>query len=194
MKHKFVYLLIIILLLFSVRSEACVGRILSIGIVDSVNESLLAELISVLVNERTGTTVNIKVFDDFAEIYDAVKKEEIGVVIENTDHAMSMLNMPKNEDEKKDYDISKAEFKDKLSLTMLKPFGFISGKEGEGKNYYSAVVTEDVLINFPALPRVINKLKNISADKRFNKVLTSVRTGKKGKRAARDFLKKKKLI
>ncbi|MEN8265274.1 MAG: hypothetical protein ABFR82_17645 [Nitrospirota bacterium] len=194
MKHKFIYLLISLLLLFSVRSEACVGRILSIGIVDSVNENLLAELISVLINERTGTTVNIKVFDDFAEIYDAVKKEEIGVVIENTDHAMSMLNMPKNEDEKKDYDILKAEFKDKLSLTMLKPFGFISGKEGEGENYYSAVVTEDVLINFPALPRVINKLKNIAADKRFNKVLTSVRTGKKGKRAARDFLKKKKLI
>lgn len=194
MKHKFVYLLIMLLLLFSVRSEACVGRILSIGIVDSVNEKLLAELISVLINERTGTTVNIKVFDDFGDIYDAVKKEEIGVVIENTDHAMSMLNMPKNEDEKKDYDISKAEFKEKLGLTMLKPFGFIAGKEGEGENYYSAVVTEDVLINFPALPRVINKLKNISADKRFNKVLTSVRTGKKGKRAARDFLKKKKLI
>jgi glycine betaine/choline ABC-type transport system substrate-binding protein len=193
MKHKFIYLLISLLLLFSVRSEACVGRILSIGIVDSVNEKLLAELISVLINERTGTTVNIKVFDDFGDIYDAVKKEEIGVVIENTDHAMSMLNMPKNEDEKKDYDISKAEFKEKLSLTMLKPFGFIAG-EDDKKGYYSAVVTEDVLINFPALPRVINKLKNITADKRFNKVLTSVRTGKKGKRAARDFLKKKKLI
>ncbi len=194
MKHKFIYLLISLLLLLSIRSEACVGRILSIGIVDSVNENLLAELISVLINERTGTTVNIKVFDDFGDIYDAVKKEEIGIVIENTDHAMSMLNMPKNEDEKKDYDISKAAFKEKLSLTMLKPFGFIAGKKGEGENYYSAVVTEDVLINFPALPRVINKLKNITADKRFNKVLTSVRTGKKGKRAARDFLKKKKLI
>lgn len=194
MKYKSVFLLIAFLLLFSFRSEACVGRILNIGIIDSVNENLLAELVSVLINERTGTTVNIKVFDDFGDIYDAVKKEEIGIVIENTDHAMSMLNMPKNGDEKKDYDISKVEFKEKLSLTMLKPFGFISGEDGKGEYYYSAVVTEDVLINFPALPRVINKLRNISADKRFNKVLTSVRTGKKGKRAARDFLKKKKLI
>ncbi len=194
MKKKSIFLLIAFMLLFSYRSESCVGRILNIGIVDSINENLLAELISVLINERTGTTVNIKTFDGFSEIYDAVKKEEIGIVIENTDHAMSMLNMPKNGDEKKDYDISKKEFREKLSLTMLKPFGFISGENGTGRRYYSAVVTDDVLINFPALPRVINKLRGISDDRRFNKILKSVKTGRKGKRAARDFLKKKKLI
>lgn len=192
MKHKFISLLIILLLLVSSQSQACIGRILNIGIVDSANENLLAELVSVLINERTGTTVNIKQFNGFDEIYDAVRKEEIGIVIENTDHAVHMLKIPKNEDKKKDYDAAKKEFRDTLNLTMLKPFGFIPAEEGI--YYYSAVVTEDVLVNFPALPRVINKLRDISNDRHFDKVIESARSGKKVKRVARDFLKKKKLI
>ena len=194
MKKISLFLLIFFILFFSSQSQACVGRILNIGIVDSANENLLAELVSVLINERTGTTVNIKYFDSFGEIYDAVKKEEINIVIENTDHALSMLNMPKSEDKNNDYAASKKEFKEKLNLTMLKPFGFIAVEKGKGRYYYSAVVTEDVLINFPALPRVINKLKGIANDKRFDKVIKSARSGKKVKRVARDFLKKKKLI
>ena len=92
----------------------------------------------------------------------------------------------------KDYDAAKKEFRDTLNLTMLKPFGFIPAEEGI--YYYSAVVTEDVLVNFPALPRVINKLRDISNDRHFDKVIESARSGKKVKRVARDFLKKKKLI
>jgi glycine betaine/choline ABC-type transport system substrate-binding protein len=194
MKKTVLILSAAIIFCFQIQSQACVGRIIHIGIIDSINENLLAELISVLIDERTGTTVTIKVFNDFREIYDAVKKEEIGIVIENTDHAMTMLNMLKNEDKKKDYDTSKKEFRGKFNLIMLKPFGFISEENGKREYYYSAVITEDVLINFPALPRVVNKLKGISNDKRFDKVLKSVKSGKKAKRAAKDFLKKKKLI
>ena len=152
----------------------------------------LAELISVIINERTGTTVNVKVFDSREEIYAAVKKEEIGIVVENTDSALDMLGLSKSGDMKQDYDVSKKEFRERRNLVWLKPFG--SMQENKNRKYYSAVISEDVLINFPALPRVINKLKNITADKGFNKVIKSVRSGKKTRRAARDYLKKKKLI
>lgn len=192
MKYKLFFLSIVFLLSVSSQPHACIGRILNIGIVDSVNENLLAELVSVLINERTGTTVNIKVFNGFDEIYDAVGKEEIGIVIENTDHAVHMLKIPESRDEKKDYDAAKKGFRDTLNLTMLKPFGLISGEDG--RYYYSAVITEDVLVNFPALPRVINKLRDIAHDRHFDKVIESARSGEKIKRVARDFLKKKKLI
>ncbi len=174
--------------------EACVGRILTIGIVETVNENLLAELISVLINERTGTTVNVKVFDGRKEIYDALKKDEISIIIETTDYAMSMLDKSVTEDKAMDYDVSKKEFREKLSLIWLKPFGLLSGQNINSPHLYSPVITEDVLINFPALPRVINKLKDISKDKRFDKVMKSVKSGKKTRRAARDYLRKKKLI
>jgi glycine betaine/choline ABC-type transport system substrate-binding protein len=188
------FLLVVFFLCIIRQSDACVGRILNIGIVNSLNENVLAELISVLINERTGTTVTIKVFESPEEIYRAVKTDEVGIVIENTDHALSMLNTPKSDDKKKDYHISKKEYREKYSLIWLKPFGFMAGDQGRGEHYYSAVITEDVLINFPALPRVINKLKGISNDKLFSKVLKSVKSGEKVKRVVRDYLKKKKLI
>jgi glycine betaine/choline ABC-type transport system substrate-binding protein len=160
----------------------------------SANENLLAELVSVLLNERTGTTVKIKAFDSSEEIYNALKSEEIGVIIENTDHAMNMLNMQMSADIKRDYDVTKKAFKEQMNLTWLKPFGLLPREDGKGEYYYSAVLTEDVLINFPALPRVINKLKGIANDKRFDKVIKSVESGQKVNGIARDFLKKKKLI
>ncbi len=194
MRTTALILLLSVLLSFGVRSQACVGRIINIGITNSVNENLLAELVSVLINERTGTTVNIKVFDNAKELYDSVKKAELGIIIENTDHAMSMLNMPNSKDKEKDYDISKKEFRERMNLIWLNPFGFLPEEKGSGKYFYAAVITEDVLINFPALPRVINKLNGISNDTDFNKVVKAVKSGEKVRRAARDFLKKKKLI
>ena len=179
---------------FSFQGNACVGRILNIGIVDSVNEHILAELISVLIDERTGTTVNVMIFNDPEEIYEAVKNDEIGVVIENTDHALTMLNMQGSGDMKKDYDIYKKEFRERLNLVWLKPLGYLPEEKGEGLHYYSALITEDVLINFPALPRVINKLKGISDDKDFGKLVESVKGNSGIRKAVRDYLKRKKLI
>ena len=192
MRKLTILIFAVFFILSSVQSYACVGRILNIGIVDTVNENLLAELISVLINERTGTTVNVKVFDSREEIYDAVKKEEIAIVVENTDHALKMLGLSKSGDMKSDYDVSKKEFRKKRNLIWLKPFGTMP--DNKNLKYYSAVISEDVLINFPALPRVINKLKDVTLDKGFDKVIKFVRSGKKTRRAARDYLKKKKLI
>lgn len=194
MKLAGLFLLVIGFLPFSINSQACVGRILNIGITNSVNENLLAELVSVLINERTGTTVNIKVFDTAKDIYESVRKEELGMVIENTDHAMNMLNISSSKDKEKDYDVSKKEFRERMNLVWLSPFGFLPEEKGSGKYFYAVVITENVLTNFPALPRVINKLSGISDDRDFNKVIRAVKSGEKVKRVARDLLKKKKLI
>ena len=68
MRTTALILLLSVLLSFGVRSQACVGRIINIGITNSVNENLLAELVSVLIIERTVTTVNIKFFDNVKKI------------------------------------------------------------------------------------------------------------------------------
>ncbi len=180
--------------LFAVRTDACVGKILSIGIMNSVDENILAELVSVLINERTGTTVNIKVYGDPKEIYDAVKKDEIGIVIENTERALKILNISGEADKAKAYDVSKEEFRNRFNLIWLKPFGMVNGEDGGEQYYYAPVITEHVLINFPALPRLINKLLDITADKNYRELIKSVRSGEKAGKAAKGFLKKKKLV
>jgi len=188
------FLLLIVLLLFGMDSYACVGRVLNIGITHSLNENILAELVSVLINERTGTTVNIKVFETPNDMYESLRKDELGIVIENTDHAMNMLNIAGSEDKEKDYDVSKKEFRERMNLVWLRPFGLLSEEKGGRKFMYAAVITENVLINFPALPKVINKLVGISDDGDFNKMVKAVKSGEKVKRAVRDLLKRKKLI
>jgi glycine betaine/choline ABC-type transport system substrate-binding protein len=192
MKKLIVILLTPFLFTFSIQSDACVGRILTIGTLDSVNENLLARLVSVLIDERTGTTVNVKAFDNSEEMYEALKRDEIGIVIENTDRALLMLNIQGSGDRIKDYNVSRKAFRERLNLVWLKPFGSLPGERGGGEHYYAAVITEDVLINFPALPRVINKLKGISDDRDFGKVMESGKSDISS--AVRDFLKKKKLI
>lgn len=183
-----------ILLLSASHSHACVGKILNIGILNSVNENILAELVSVLVNERTGTIVNIKVYSDSKGIYDAVKNVEVSIIIENTERASKILNISKNEDNAKAYDVLKEEFRNRLNLIWLKPFGMLNREDGTGQYYYVPVITDDVLINFPALPRLINKLGGSINDDMYTKLINSVESGGKPRTVARDFLKSIKLI
>jgi glycine betaine/choline ABC-type transport system substrate-binding protein len=155
---------------FTTPLHACVGKILSIGILNSVDENILAELVSVLINERTGTAVNIKVYGDSEEIYDAVKKDEIGIVIENTQRALKILNISGEADRAKAYDVSKEEFRNRFNLIWLKPFGTVNREDGEEQYYYAPVITEYVL-KFPALPRLISKLADIAADRNFRELI-----------------------
>lgn len=190
---RIISILLVILLFSAGHSHACVGKILNIGILNSVNENFLAELVSVLVNERTGTLVNIKVFSDSKDIYDAVKSDDVSIIIENTERAAMILNISKSDDAKA-YDVFKEEFRNRLNLIWLKPFGMVTGEDGKGQHYYAPVITEDVLINFPALPRLVNKLLDVTADKNYQDAVISVRHGENVRKAAKEFLKKKKLV
>lgn len=88
-------------------SDACVGKVLYIGISNSSGEQLFAEMLSLLINERTGTTVSIRVYRDSQEMYQAVKKGEVSILIENTGHALELLGRPPEENTRKAYVISK---------------------------------------------------------------------------------------
>ncbi|MDP3112522.1 MAG: hypothetical protein Q8M71_10520 [Thermodesulfovibrionales bacterium] len=182
------------LFIFGGNVEACVGKVISIGILNSLDEQILAEMLSVLINERTGTSVQIKYYKDSKEIYSAVRKGEIGILIENSDRALEVLGMPKSNDAKKAFDIAKEEFSMKFNLVWLSPFGLLTGDEGNSRCYYSTLITNDVVHNFPALPRLVNKLGGIMDDEIFARMLKNVKSGEKPRKIARDFLKTKKLI
>jgi len=176
------------------QTDACVGKTLIIGIQNTSEEQFLAEILSVLVNERTGTTVNIRVYHDAQEVYQAVKKGEVNILIENTERALVLLNRPVEKNAKKAYDISKEEFRKNFSLVWLQPFGLFLQDGEKYPSYCSFVITIDTLNNFPALPRVINKLSGTLNDETYLKLMKSLDTGGKPRTVARDFLKSRKLI
>ena len=76
----------------------------------------------------------------------------------------------------------------------MKPFGFMHSNGDASPSYTAAVLRVEVLNNFPALPRVIGKLGNLLNDEIRSKLIRSVESGEQPKKAARDFLKSKKLI
>lgn len=178
--------LMAMLVLFTHRAESCVGKTLYIGAPDSANEMLLAEMVSLLVNERTGTTVKVIYYKDSREMYKAVKKGEVGMVIENADQALQILNRPKESNPRLAYEISKKEYRKDFNLVWLEPFG--------GSHFYAPVISVETISNLPALPKLINKLSGILNDEAYARVVKNARPDEKPRKIARDYLKAKKLI
>ena len=54
-------------------SNGCVGRVLYVGSLPSAADRLMSELLVMLINERTGTNVQIRFFDDRDQLYNAMK-------------------------------------------------------------------------------------------------------------------------
>ncbi len=181
------------LLLFSPQSDACVGKALNIGVVHSTEGKVFAELLSALIAERTGTSVKAKFYKSSLEIYEAVKRKEVDILIENTTRALDILNKPSESDAATTYEIVKATYEKEKGLVWLKPFGFLNGS-GDSPSFTAALLRDDVLTNFPALPRVINKLGGIINDETYTRLIKSVESGERPEKVARDFLKSKKLI
>jgi glycine betaine/choline ABC-type transport system substrate-binding protein len=194
MKRIVFFLALLILLTSHYQVDACVGRNLFIGALNAPPEQMLSEMLSVLINERTGTTVTIKYYDSTSELYDALKKNEVGILVENTDRAMEIVGNQTNVSGENAYSTLKEEYRNRLSLVWLESFGLLTVDNNKTQYYYGPVITEDVLVNFPALPRVINKLSGIINDKSFSKMIKSLESGEKPHKIARDFLKAKKLI
>ena len=81
--------------LYASPGYSCVGKTLHLGIVDSPSEQLLAEIVSQLITQRTGTTVKVDVYKDSQQLYKAVRQGDVGLLIENTDRALEVAGKRK---------------------------------------------------------------------------------------------------
>ncbi|MDT8309780.1 MAG: glycine betaine ABC transporter substrate-binding protein [Bacteroidales bacterium] len=194
MKKFILLVLTVSLVLLSVNSFACVGKTLIIGAVNSPNDRLLAQMMAVIINERTGTTVNVEYFEDHKQLFEAVKKREINIFTENTGRALQLIEKEAGSDDDMNYLTVKEEFKSQFHLVLLKPFGTLQSDTGAKSFMDVPVIASGILIDYPALPRVLNKLKGIAQDKGYVKLLAAVESGDKPNQVARDFLKKKRFI
>ena len=186
MKKTLLYIFMLSVILFSQRAGACVGKTLFIGVTNAPNELLFAEMISLLVVERTGTSVKIVTFKDAREMYSAVKKGEVGVIIDNADRALKLLAKPAEGNGKAAYETARKEYRKGMNLVWLEPFGV--------SQYYAPVISVETIGNLPALPKLINKLAGMVNDETCARLLRAVKGDDKAKKVAKDFLKARKLI
>ncbi len=178
-----------LILVFITPAFSCVGKVLTIGIVASPQETVYAELISQIVTERTGTTVKIVAYRDVRELYGAVKKGDVGVIIENTERGGKVLERHRDEKGRAAYEELKREYRKSLNLVWLDPVPVESGSR-----YYAPVIAVETMGNLPALPKLINRLTAALTEEGYAKLVRAARGEEKPRRVVRDFLKSKRLI
>lgn len=201
LKRSLSSLVLILLCLFSLHSpaSACVGRILYVGAQNTIEDRVLAEMLVLLINERTGTTVKIRLFDDNAQLYQALKaeseEERVDIIVEDTADAFAVLQETlANGNSDQQYLTAKNRYEKELDVIWLNPFGFTNNKGDTVSTVSAPLVRRDVLTNFPLLPRVLNKLAGAIDDKSFSELTGSAKAGEKPKNVAKDFLRVKKFI
>jgi osmoprotectant transport system substrate-binding protein len=174
-------------------ADACVGKTLYIGVIDSAEGQVLSEILSAIVNERTGTTVNTRYYKSARELYDAISAKQVDMLIENTANALQVIGIQAEGDLQRTYETVKSVYEKDKGLVWFKPFGFLKGV-GPVHSHTAPVLKVETLNNYPALPRVVGKLAGTISDETYARLIRSVESGEKAKKVARDFLKSKKLI
>lgn len=175
---------------------ACVGKTLVVGALNDPQQQVLAEMLSVLISERTGTTVKVVSVAGHAEAHDAMIRAELDMYVEYTGVGqVILLKGPPIADSEQLYKAVKERYNQELNLVWLKPLGFSDERYApEGTVADAApVVRKDTLKKFPALARLINKLGG-SIDASTMKELESASVAGNSRDVARQFLKEKRFI
>jgi len=193
---KRLFFLVGFILLFIVQgAEACVGRKLTIGYRDTTEQRIIAEVLAILIEERTGTKVTLKEFEDSLEAHRAIENNEIQLYIEYTGVGLTeILGEKPVKDPKQVYNTVKKAYMKNFDLIWLKTFGFVCTDEEHDHDlplYAAPVVRKDTLNKFPALARLINKLSNRIDNQTIKSLIDQVeKEGKKPKDVASKFLAK----
>ncbi|PLY03090.1 MAG: hypothetical protein C0623_02540 [Desulfuromonas sp.] len=196
MKLKKVLLTIMFLVLTTSVGLGCVGKTLVVGTTGTVQQDLLAQMLSLLIQERTGTTVKVVSVASSSAAHQALLKADLDMYVEYT--GVGQVNILKKApvaDQAELYKAVKTVYNEELNLIWLKPFGFDApGLAPAGVAAEAApVVRKDTLKKFPALARLINKLGGRIDGAAIAELEAAVK-GTESKQVARDFLRKNRLI
>ena len=153
-------------------------------------------MLSVLISERTGTTVKVVPVDGHTAAHDALLRADLDMYVEYT--GIGQVTLLKGEpiaDADALYKSVKERYNQELNLIWLKPFGFSDERYAPPGTVADAapVVRKDTLKKFPALARLINKLGG-AIDAATMKELEAASAKGNFKDVARRFLKDNRYI
>jgi len=178
--------------------QACVGRTLNIAYKSFTEQHILAELLGLLIEERTGTKVVLKEFEDTMEAHKAMESNEVQLYVEYTGIGLTdILGMKPIKEPKEVFKAVRTAYEKNFNFIWLKPFGFDSKNEDNESAISlgvpceaAPVVRKDTLKKYPALARLLNKLNRKMDEEIMGEMVTQVDSGKKIKEVAGEFLAK----
>ena len=168
MKGKKYFILISGLIFFHLLATpllACKDRLLVVALGDSVDQVIMGQMLSILINERTGTTVEIVQPGDIQACHEAVLQGKANIYINYVGMAGAGTEGSNAlEDPQKAYILARRSYMEEFGMVWLKPFGFqgpLTQAPPSGKvdrTMAAPVTTKDIIKKFPILDRLINKL------------------------------------
>lgn len=181
-------LIALTLVLFALPALACVGKTLIIG-TDSTPESrAIAQVLAVLINERTGTTVEIVDHKGAEELFKEMTGGDVDLALEYTGRALKRAGKQSPADPAAAIEEARKAYMESFNLVLLTAFGF--QEPGQTASPAVTAAQKHALKKFPALPRLIAKTTDLIPPE----TLKNLSTAQNPAVAARDFLKKNKLI
>ena len=186
-------------LVFASPAGACVGRTILIGYHDAPDQVMVANILAVFIDERTGTTVKLSRFRTREEAFEAIRLDKVSLY---TDYSTILLSKfagerPSGDDEKNIARLKEV-LNRKYNVVWLEPFGYDRyfpevANSGERPGQAGVMLCKDALSKFPALPKLLGKLRGILDNETMASLLREASTSDP-KTVARRFLKTRKLI
>jgi len=178
-------------------SHACVGRKLILGSLEGERQGMVTRLLSILIHERTGTTIEVKYYPDREKLLQSVRKGKVDLYVDAVDGALSRIGEdPASLSPEERFSTIKSRFDEELNLIWLKPMGYV---ERDAANVplgpAAVVVRKETLKTFPALPRLLEKIgTRVVLDDELLDTLVSRGRYERPAKVAREYLKEVKLI
>ena len=180
-------------------ARACVGRTLLVGHFDAPDQVMVANILAVFIDERTGTTVKLSRFGSREEAFEAVRQDRVSIY---ADYSAVLLARFAGERPGPDAEKNVARLKEvlnrKYNVVWLETVGYDryfseTAKGGEKPGQAGVMLCKDALSKFPALPKLLGKLRGVLDNETMASLLReSERSDPKA--VARRFLKSRKLI
>ena len=179
---------------------ACVGRTLYVGYYDAPEQVMVAQILSVFIDERTGTTVKMTRFNSRDEAFDAIRNDKVSLYADYSGVVLARFGgEAPGPDPEKNFARLKELLNRKHNVIWLEPFGFdgtISAgpsKPAAGQGTAGLMLCKDALSKFPALPKLLGKLRGVLDNGTMAGLLREAKEGDP-RAVARRFLKSRKLI
>ena len=191
---------LLFLLFLSNPGHSCVGRLLVVAVSNSTDQVIMGQMLSILINERTGTTVEIIQPGDLERCHKTVLNGKADIYISYIGMGRASTGMSSEvHDPQEVYALVRQGYMEKFGMVWLKPFGFQgpltpeANFKSERPTLAAPIATKDVLRRFPVLDRLINKLGG-RIDANTMDELRKRTEQQDIKEAVREFLKAQRLI
>ena len=187
---------ILLLVVFTAPIVACTGKTVTIARTGDLQQEILAQMLVILIDARTGTTVDEKVYPSAEEAHAAVVGHDADLGIEYTGVIrVKTLNKGPIADPAELYTAVKEEYDQELNLLTMPPLGFNNTDLApEGSVAQGVIILrKDTWTKFPALDKLITKLSGKIDDAAMQK-LEERAANEEIRDIVRDFLRANRLL